>query len=389
MIRRARRAGAALLLALASVSAPPRPAAAMEIHPQDAYIGGTTVLGALGGATLGVALGGLARSDGGSRVTPFVRWGGVGAGLGALLGWEVGRATVDRNRDPRPDVPTEPTREVTACVGALTGELVGLGIASLISRPVNRDNRNVWAGISIGALVGAAGGFLVTPLRGLAPPRSGSRAQRARAIEQRTIEPLLPVAPGAPTERMAVDPLEPALTARQTRDLATALLEPESERLSDVPPPIMHERPGLILPHLPPPPELVTIARSVTVLSLLEGAALGAAVGGAMSPDEDGADTRLGLGAGLGALAGWSLASAMSRPWLAGSDGGWGTDEGLEDGRRASATFAGGLLGALAGGAAGLVVRSVSPSTGRDAVAFASLGGNAAGMLLGWLISGR
>ena len=61
----------------------------------------------------------------------------------------------------------------------------------------------------------------------------------------------------------------------------------------------------------------------------------------------------------------------------------------MEDGRRLSSVCAGGLLGALTGGAAGLAAKSVSPSTGSDTVALAALGGNAAGLLLGWLISAR
>ncbi len=384
-----RRAAPACVLAIALALEPARPGPAREIHPQDAYVGATTTLGLLGGGALGAALGGLSRAEGGGRVAPFLRWGGVGAGIGGLLGYEVGRATVARNGEMHVDSPTEPSREMTACVGTLLGELAGLGIGALISRPFIRENRDIWAGITVGALVGAAGGFLIPPLRAFAPPRPVSRAQRERGIERARIEPLLPTEPMVHGRRMTEEPIERALTARQTRALTTALLDAENEQRAAVAPPVMHERPALLLPHLPPPPELATIARSLTALSLLEGAALGAAVGGGLSADAAGAGTRLGLGAGLGALAGWSVASAMSRPWLAGSDGGWGTDEGMEDARRLGGVCAGGLLGALAGGAAGLAARSVEPGTGRDTIALASLAGNAAGLLAGWLITGR
>ncbi|MEK7477251.1 MAG: hypothetical protein AAB152_16625 [Candidatus Coatesbacteria bacterium] len=385
-------------LAAALVGAPLAPTAvAMDIQPQDEYVAGCTFLGGMGGAALGVSLGGLSRPLTSSRVTPFLRYGSLGALFGSILGYEIGTSAVESSRAAG-DVPPPAMRETTACLGALAGELVGLGLGALVSRPaghVNRDTREVWAGISLGAVVGAAGGFLMQPVRLLVPPAPRSARDVRVRREQERIEPILPVAgeskdllahendPRLPPEAVA-----PGLTPAGVERLSNQLLQPESERLTGAIPRLRNDPVAPILPDLQPPAVLVTMARSTLVIGLLEGAAIGMAAAGSLNGESRGFLGRLAGGGAVGALGGMSAAAALSRPWLDPKRiGQTGVEEGLADGKRTSGVMAGGILGTLLGGAIGAVLHNTTTGIDRADISLCALGGNAAGLLVGTLLT--
>jgi len=385
--------GPGLAVTVALLAAPFAPAVeAMEIHPQDEYVAGCTFLGGMGGAALGVALGGLSRPISGSPVTPFLRYGSIGAVFGSVLGYEIGTSAVEVSRAAG-NVPPPATRETTACLGALAGELAGLGIGALVSRPagqVSRNTREVWAGISLGALVGAAGGFLMRPVRLLVPPPPRSARDIANQLERERIEPLLPAGEDSqallrseyegrlPPARITPD-LPPAAVER----LASQLRQPESELLTGAIPRLHNEPTPIILPDLEPRPALVAMSQSTFVIAMLEGAAIGMAAAGSLNGDSHGYLSRLAGGAAVGTLGGMSAAAALSRPWLDPKRAGQtGVEEGLAVGRRTSGIMAGGILGTIVGGAVGAALHNTTHGFERENIALCALGGNAAGLLI-------
>lgn len=372
---------------------------AIDIHPQDEYVAACTFLGGMGGAALGVSLGGLSRPAGGSRVTPFLRYGSLGMLFGAVLGHEIGANAVEASRAAG-DFPPPATREATGCLGALAGELVGFGIGVAVaapSGPLSLDNREIWAGISLGAVVGAASGFLMRPVRLLVPPPPRSRTQARLRIEQEQIEPLLPlgeegrnVLRGEEGPRAAAGRVEPAMPPAALERLGNELLQPEGERLAGAMPHLRNEPAPLILPNLEPPPALAAMARSAMTMGLLEGAVLGAAAGGAASGGSGRFASGLAAGGGVGALAGLSAVAALTDPWTDPKRlGQTGVREGFEEGRRTSGVLAGGMVGALIGGAAGAVIYNTTHSFDRGDVSLCALGGNLAGLLTGYLLTER
>ena len=389
-MNRRRELAAALTVVLASR------AAGLELQPLDEYGAGWTFLGAMGGAAFGTVLGGLTRSDGASRVKPFLRWGAVGSLFGGVLGREVaadavGRARADETVEPRP------TRETNALLGTLAGELAGFGIGALQTRRVTRDSREVWAGVSLGALLGAAGGLLLPAPKFLAPPSTRSAARREQDEEQRRViaaQGPSPDAAGyasrAESDRLRTLPYAPAGSPGASASLRDALMLPEDERMvrEGSLPLLRHEPAPMILPDLPPDGRLVALGRSVLTLGLLEGAVLGAAAGGAVTGEAGGYYARLATGAGVGALAGWSATAALAQPWTDRSQGWTDAGEGFEQGRRTGTVLIGGMIGTLLGAGAGASIHNGSPASfTRTDIALSALAGNLTGLLAGYLFT--
>jgi hypothetical protein len=130
------------------------------------------------------------------------------------------------------------------------------------------------------------------------------------------------------------------------------------------------------------------MAHSTLTIGLIEGAVLGAAIAGALNGNAGGFYARLAGGGAVGALGGMSASAALSDPWLDTKRlGQTGVGEGLEQGRRISGIMAGGILGTLIGGAAGAVLHNAERNFGRGDVSLCALGGNAAGLLVGYLLN--
>lgn len=378
-------------LALSVLAAP----AVADIEPQDTWTGAATFLGAAGGAALGFSLGGLSRPLDASRVTPFLRWGGVGTAFGAVLGHAIGRASVEET-PPEPGLRPPPTREAAACVGILAGELAGFGVGALVNRPVDRNSRPVWAAIPLGAVVGGVAAWLMPPPAFLAAP--GRRSLRGAALdrEMNRMEPLIAVGPaaqkalsGAEQDRMRPEPARPASDQPRLDALRFALLKPETERQIALSQPALTIAPVPdILAPLPPPALLVSLARSMLSLSLLEGAALGGAGGGAIGGAPSGFYERIGLGTMLGALAGWSASASLTGSWTEPAvDAKVDFHDAIDQAHRTSGVLIGGLVGTVLGAAAGGVIHNLSPDTSRSGIADAALIGNVVGLFTGFLFS--
>jgi len=371
------------------------PAAAEEIHPQTPYVALTTLAGATGGAMLGVSLGGLSRNTAGSSVRPFMRWGIAGAALGGVVGRTVGLDLVGKSRGIG-SAPPPSSRDAGAIAGMLIGEAIGFGLSAAMHQPINRDSREIWSGIALGAFVGAAAGYILPPMPFLAPPPEFSRADRERARSQRRIEaPLTVFAEDEGTLKRTVreDPSKspeqkmPARDPGQARAIADSLLGLEQDRMI-VPEDIQPIEPKMLLPDLAPPPRIVALSGLVTNLSLIEGAIAGGALGASIGGDSAGFHGRMAAGSVLGLLAGWSASSALTRTWGS-SDPKEFTDMGedLDHGRKFTQVLAGGLIGTIAGGIVGaILMNSVDDFEGAD-LARSALAGNLAGLAMGRILT--
>jgi len=386
------------LLLAAAVAFCAAPAAGTEVEPTDVYVAATTILGAAGGALAGGALGGISRTDADSNVRPYLRWGAMGATFGALIGYDVGRDLTSKPRD-REDLPPPPTREMGACLGAILGEGLGFGAAAAIMSAnhtsLKRNSREMWTGVSVGALLGAAGGFLMKPVHIIPPPSNLSRERLARAKAERSIEPLVPVKPEARDFMNAAEPArekqpEPsaALTKSQLHDLEVALLEPEQEAQLKKPEPLGPlGKQQLLLSSLPSSHEAAVQSRSVLLLGQVAGLVLGGAAGGSVSGDPGGFYERVALGGGVGVLAGWSASSALGRSWRSPEPGSF-SDAGeiMAQGNRVSGTLAGGLIGAALGGILGSILQGTTTGFDRTAVSRSILVGDLLGLFAGSLL---
>jgi len=366
-----------------------------DVTPQDTYVGTATVLGVVGGTALGLSLGGLSRPESGSRVTPFLRWGSVGAVFGGVLGHAIGASAVEATPE-EPGLTSRPTREATACAGTLIGELVGFGIGAVLGRPVARNSREVWAAIPLGGVVGAAAGWLMKPPAFLAAPPRQARRDMALAGEMNRMEPLVAVGPQAAAVlaeaeegRVRPDPARPAGDQPRLDALRNSLLRPEAERLLPGSPDRLRIAPTPdILPSLEPPATLVTLARSLLSLALLEGAALGAAGGASLSGGDTGFYERLGIGGLIGALAGWSASASLTSAWTEPSvNARVDFSDAIDQAHHGSGVLVGGLVGTVVGAAAGAVLHNLTAGVDRTDIARSALVGNAAGLLAGFIFS--
>lgn len=375
----------------------PAGAAAVEVHPQTSYLVVTTFMGAAGGGLLGASLGGISRNTGESDVRPFLRWGAAGAVIGGVLGRAVGLDLVNRTRDAG-DVPSPSSREAGSCLGAVVGEAAGFALSAALHQPVSRDSREIWAGIALGAFVGAAAGYLLPPMPFLAPPPEASHLEEEKARQRRRMEPLIPEERRSLGASSAFAP-HAAAAPREAHDpdrierLSGALLELEENRFigeGRLQP--LEQQP--LLASSPPPEKVSALAASVMNLCLLEGALLGGALGATVGGRDDDLYERVTIGCALGIVAGWSTASAVTRPWRAGesldrngsrlfSD----MSADLTEGREFSGILIGGLIGTVAGGALGAVLANSTDDFGDRAIAGTLLGGNVLGLVLGRILT--
>ena len=380
-----------VLLLAAGLLLPAAPATA-EVHPQTSYLALTTIMGAAGGGALGASLGGLSRNTTESDIRPFLRWGSAGGVLGGILGRAVGMDLISRSRG-HGTAPTTSSREIGACLGALIGEAAGLGLSSALHQPVSRDSREVWAGIALGAVVGAAAGYLLPPMSFLAPPPEASDQQRAENRQRRRIDPRVPGDEGG---RFAPLPDSGAMPDRdpgQTARLAGSLLALEQHQLLE-PRRITPRDSAPLLTSDLTPERVSSLAASVMNLCLLEGALLGGALGAVVGGRDADLSERIALGGSIGLVAGWSTASAMTRPWKEGERLERGRparfadlSESLREGREFSGVLLGGLLGTVAGGAVGAVLANSLDDYGDREIAGAALGGNVLGLFLGRVLT--
>jgi hypothetical protein len=386
------------ILLAAAVAFVAAPVAGMEVEPADVYVATTTVLGAAGGALVGAALGGISRTGSASSVRPYLRWGALGATFGTVLGYDLGRNLASQPRE-RDDLPPPPTREAGACVGAILGEGLGFAAAAAIMSASNssmtRNSKEMWTGVSVGALSGAATGFLMKPVHLLPPPASRSRGRLAKIRASRTLEPLVPITPEARELMRDAEPVRektpepsPPQTRSQLQDLEVALLEPEQETGLKTPEPLgpLGGREILLAPPLPSR-EAAVQSRSVLLLGQVAGLVLGAAAGGSVGGNTGGFYERVALGGSIGVLAGWSATSALGRSWKSPEPGTFNDASDITaQGTRASGTLAGGLIGAALGGVIGAVLQGSNDKFDRTAIAQAILVGDLLGLFAGSIL---
>jgi len=381
---------AALLLVLAAA----RAGAERELEPRTEFVTTYAVLGAAATGVLGASLGALSRPAGDAGQAPLKLWGGVGAGMGLVLGWGAGRDAALRPRlGPEGALPH--TGGPATVLGMLAGELAGLAGAAATSRPLDWDAPRLYAGLALGAAVGAVAGALLPPLAVLGPPAAESDERRRETREEAFLPP--PAAGGGREFLAAHDrapgPAEPVFPApaSRLRALGYALMTPEDLALMPSSPArlLAPSRPDVAAP-LAVPEALAGLVRSTTALGLAAGAAVGAAAGGAIASAPGDARRNAAGGAALGALTGWLATAAFAEAWSAPVEGGYpDLADRLAEGRRASAVLAGGLLGGLSGGAAGLAAANYAGGIGAQQVAQSALAGALLGLATGAVLSER
>ncbi len=364
------------------------PATASDVRPQQTYVFATTFAGAAGGALLGASLGGLSRNRQNSRVKPFLRWGAAGAALGIVLGRTIGLDLVDRSREIGDTAHPSSSRETGALLGTILGEAVGFGIVSALHQPVTRDSREIWAGIALGACIGAAAGYLLPPMSFLAPPPAKSRRELESEKEMHTMEP-----PAGLTSAGAdfIQRTRPAKTSPRPRMATRAPLDtflgPEQEHVLK-PEPFHPSKERPLVPAITGPTSIRSLSRSVTNLGLLEGALLGGAIGASVGGNSADLGERIVISSTLGLLAGWSATSAITRPWRAAENGDFlDMSDALGQGRRLSGLLAGGLIGTLVGGAVGAILINSVDSFDQVDVGRSMLAGNVAGLIVGRILT--
>ncbi len=373
-----------LLPAIAGLLMLARPAGPAELTPRDYYTAIFTGLGAAGGTALGLSLAGISRFPGSADTGAYTRWGALGAAFGAILGHEIGDTSIDAPSDIVGRRPVS-TRESNACLGALAGQLAGLGLAAILTKPVNGDNKDVWSAIALGTFAGAAAAWFLPPVPFITLPPD--RSERQSAVEREASR--LEAGPGTSGEAgtytskteslpiQQVPPDRPALPASKQGKLNMLLLTPENDRLLQSSRPVFPaEKPGpaAILPPMggsgAPAP-----AGAAVVLGALAGGLLGATAGAALpGPDRD-MLARIGVGGGAGLLGGWALSVLLTDQE--------GENEAREAGRMVSITSAGGLVGGVLGIATGAVMMNSRKNFKPIGVGQASLIGTGAGLLAG------
>lgn len=384
------RLAAALLLLLAS-SVPCR---AGDIHPRRAYVGLFAGLGTVGGGALGIALGGLQRSGESGDTGPLLKWGLGGALFGGLLGYEIGQdelISADRSTSAiQPGISGS-----SACLGAILGQLAGIGASAARSGSMDWDSRAVWANIALGTLLGAGVGSILPALRVVKVPPQQSAEQRELSRQMSRIEPLLPETdepkePSDPQPASAMKSLvSPPPSSAEIMALDSSLLPTEESRLID-PQSTVFAPAGRSedSSYRAGSGEIPPAMRSVVYLALLEGAILGALGSGATGDTADDFSARLMVGGALGALAGFSAGTAFVRPWQSEDAQSISAGETAAVGTRLSGTLAGGLLGSILGAAAGATLRnSLDNFDNRDASGLA-LAGSLTGLLVGAILTG-
>jgi hypothetical protein len=347
---------------------------AVEVAPRDAYILTHTILGAAGGAALGAAAGGLSRPDNGNLVTPFLRWGAWGMAFGAVAGTEVGLTTVGQPSDV-PGLAPPPSREAGACLGALVGELAGLGAGSLAAHGASRKSDSVWAGVALGALLGAGVGYLVPPRAFIPIPPPVSESGRSLIREQGELVPLVPVP--AHAARAMAEAESGAITGEQIRPTGGTRAAGDLDASVSTPP-ASRTYPGIV-PVEPP-------ARPMQVMAMLEGIMLGGSLAASMPGDNTKFWSRASIGGGIGMLAGLSAGSALVRSWNR-ENGYIDSGESMRQGTSTTGTIAGGLLGTILGAATGAALRNSVDGFGNEDAARCAVAGNLTGLFVGYLLS--
>lgn len=379
-----------LLPALAVSLAVAGPAGTAEFTPRDYYTAILTGLGAGGGAVLGLALDGMGRNPD-SEKSFTAQWTGVGAVFGAVLGREAALSSLEAPSDSVGKRPVS-TREANSCLGALAGQLAGYGIAYAVKGPLHPDDKEMWAGIALGTLLGSVVAWALPPIPFLRLPPDRSRREESVLRDATRLETGSAISPGAEDmvrrNEAIPPPLSPPLRPvpeSRTARLNMLLLTPEHDRMLG-PSPLIEPAPAPGPAEALPadPREIPRPATPVVQLGIIAGGLLGGASGASLGGPKDEIHLRAAIGGGVGALGGWILSASHTR-----QDDERGEADTWMRGRTASISSACGIAGGILGIATGAVLRNNLPEarySDRN-VAWTAAGGTATGILAGYLFS--